>query len=494
MTTYYDILGVPRNASAEEIKRAYRKLAQDYHPDKLAGVPPAVKKLAEEKFKDVQEAYEILSKHRVEYDIQLGAVNRPPPSPPLSQPRAGTSPPGHARSVNLSCANCKTIRSFSGQPLKCDVCGWELSQAKASPRRTAQPTPPKVRKSWYLAGKLFGIVPWQAWLAVGSIVVGTMAYVVVLAFSPPTSDTPGATPQTQPAATEKVTAIPAETHKTTSIPATAAATPLTFSEFAQQKKAANPINTANPVASANQPPVKVTGQFGGIVHNLSSDISAEFGILVIDNGGAISGCMGVKQPLFGSGPLTGDVKESDVSFVVTSAIGKITFVGRKNGDGISGTYTVDHGNPYTESGTFVLGKIRSEIPGSYLSEQTCPTDVEVHKNGMTFWSTTPVPPSTQETPKAEATPPAPPPVEPMPRPNPKYVALGRINCYANQRVMLYTDETLTKQFRSLGPGETIFKVGVMGESIGLTFYDLYSYTKPDYWLDARESTKITCVK
>ena len=84
MTTYYDILGVPRNATAEEIKKAYRKLAQEYHPDKLAGVPPAVKKLAEEKFKDVQEAYEILSKHRAEYDNQLGAVNPPPPSPPFS--------------------------------------------------------------------------------------------------------------------------------------------------------------------------------------------------------------------------------------------------------------------------------------------------------------------------------------------------------------------------------------------------------------------------
>jgi hypothetical protein len=32
--------------------------------------------------------------------------------------------------MNLSCGNCKTIRSFSGQPLKCDVCGWQVSQGK----------------------------------------------------------------------------------------------------------------------------------------------------------------------------------------------------------------------------------------------------------------------------------------------------------------------------------------------------------------------------
>src|SRR6266446_6941872 len=88
--TYYNILGVLRTASKDEIKRAYRKLAQDYHPDKLAGIPPAVAKLAEEKFKDVQEAYEILTKHRAEYDNQLRAVAPPPPPPP--QPKAQAAP------------------------------------------------------------------------------------------------------------------------------------------------------------------------------------------------------------------------------------------------------------------------------------------------------------------------------------------------------------------------------------------------------------------
>ncbi|RKY45180.1 MAG: molecular chaperone DnaJ, partial [Candidatus Neomarinimicrobiota bacterium] len=53
---YYKILGVPRNASKEEIKKAYRKIALKYHPDRNPG-----DKEAEEKFKEAAEAYAVLS-------------------------------------------------------------------------------------------------------------------------------------------------------------------------------------------------------------------------------------------------------------------------------------------------------------------------------------------------------------------------------------------------------------------------------------------------
>jgi len=55
---YYEILGLDRNATLDDIKRAYRKLAMQFHPDR---VPESKKKEAEEKFKEISEAYAVLS-------------------------------------------------------------------------------------------------------------------------------------------------------------------------------------------------------------------------------------------------------------------------------------------------------------------------------------------------------------------------------------------------------------------------------------------------
>src|SRR6516164_2325927 len=62
---FYQLLGVPKNASAEDLKKAYRKLAMQFHPDRNPG-----DKAAEQKFKDISEAYDVLKdeQKRAAYD------------------------------------------------------------------------------------------------------------------------------------------------------------------------------------------------------------------------------------------------------------------------------------------------------------------------------------------------------------------------------------------------------------------------------------------
>ncbi len=105
MSDYYQTLGVPKNASQDEVKKAFRKLAREYHPDKHPG-----DKAAEEKFKEVSEAYETLSdpEKRKQYDelSRLGAFGpgaggfRPGAGGPGLRPqhvRPGQRPVRHGR-------------------------------------------------------------------------------------------------------------------------------------------------------------------------------------------------------------------------------------------------------------------------------------------------------------------------------------------------------------------------------------------------------------
>jgi molecular chaperone DnaJ len=79
---YYKILGISKGASADEVKKVYRKLALECHPDRNPG-----DKEAEERFKNINEAYSVLSdpKKRESYD-RFGLRDRPPQHPPGFDP------------------------------------------------------------------------------------------------------------------------------------------------------------------------------------------------------------------------------------------------------------------------------------------------------------------------------------------------------------------------------------------------------------------------
>jgi DnaJ-class molecular chaperone len=77
MLTFYDVLGISETSTADDIKKAYRKLAMQWHPDRNQGNPEA-----EEKFKEISAAYETLSddSKRQAYDAQLKTPGGPSPN------------------------------------------------------------------------------------------------------------------------------------------------------------------------------------------------------------------------------------------------------------------------------------------------------------------------------------------------------------------------------------------------------------------------------
>ena len=92
MTDYYAILGVPRNASSNQIRDAYLKLARDTHPDKVKD--PEARKRAEDVFKNVTAAYDTLSKERPrrDYSARLPNVEETKSAPRAEPPKVQGAP------------------------------------------------------------------------------------------------------------------------------------------------------------------------------------------------------------------------------------------------------------------------------------------------------------------------------------------------------------------------------------------------------------------
>jgi curved DNA-binding protein len=111
---YYEILEVPRDATSDEIKQAYRRLARQFHPDLNPG-----NKVAEERFKDIGEAYDVLSDltKRTQYDSfgqywnQQGFQQKSP----TPQPRNWSDRPGTATTEEVDFGKFADFQDFVDQ-------------------------------------------------------------------------------------------------------------------------------------------------------------------------------------------------------------------------------------------------------------------------------------------------------------------------------------------------------------------------------------------
>ena len=132
---YYKALGVPKDATGDEIKKAYRKLAREHHPDTNPGDAEA-----EERFKEISEAYDVLvrrpsgarSTTRRGALFGAGGFRRPAP---------GGRRPAAAASASTS-ATCSAGRRPGRRPAASATCSAACSAAAAGARRgTGQPRP-----------------------------------------------------------------------------------------------------------------------------------------------------------------------------------------------------------------------------------------------------------------------------------------------------------------------------------------------------------------
>ena len=130
--TYYTVLNVPETASLSEIKGAYRDLIRQVHPDTISNLAPYLRRIAEEKAKEITEAYSVLSSSnkRQEYDEQLAAYRR--------QTNADTPPPPHTQQASS--------QSSSGP--YCSMCGTSLSAGGFCSKCNQFTTPQQTKYNW----------------------------------------------------------------------------------------------------------------------------------------------------------------------------------------------------------------------------------------------------------------------------------------------------------------------------------------------------------
>jgi hypothetical protein len=344
--TYYTVLNVKETASAAEIKAAYRDLIKQVHPDTIATLAPYLRKIAEEKAKEITEANTVLSDSgkRRDYDRQLAEYRRPasPQAPPTPQPTP--SPTASTASFGY-CNKCGTALYGSGYCPKCSKF--------ATPTATARPpsTPKVIRRLGYNWGPLLHWASEHPFIALGTPVV----LVLVVAAALSNNDTSQADSNCPPSqrvevngrfVCQQVPAPPSQPSTASNVtPATAG-----FTAVSEPPKAT----------------VSVSGTYLGTVHNKTVDLSSTVAVVFSQSKtGELQGCMQVKSPLYGSGAVQGTVRRTYVNF----AVADIAFHGDALKNAIAGVYVVSRQDGQ-QQGDFRLERRKEGDPQYYCKDGT----------------------------------------------------------------------------------------------------------------------------
>lgn len=329
--TYYTLLNVKETASASEVKSAYRDLIKQVHPDTITNLAPYLRRIAEDKAKEITEAYTVLSSpgKRRDYDTQLAEYRRrmtpqasPPPSaPPPTQQSASTSSGSY-------CNKCGTSLYASGFCPKCN---------KFATPSVTRPQPKTVR---WLGYNWAPVMRWSREhpLIVIFTVLFSSVFIASL-FSDANTSQPESKPQpvTKNAAavsTGLYSKYPCDFRDTTS--------PIDGEPCSERKDQAIPapppgFTVDGKTTGTQSPAVSVSGAYAGTVHNQTANVSSTFTVVFHQTrAGLLDGCVEVKPPLQGSGVLRGSVHGSQVTFDVAD----ITFHGDTSKSGIAGSYIV----------------------------------------------------------------------------------------------------------------------------------------------------------
>lgn len=366
--TYYTVLNVKETASASEIKTAYRDLIKQVHPDTITNLAPYLRKIAEDKAKEITEAYTVLSNasKRRDYDRQLAAYRHqnapqatptpqptPPPQQPSQCPICGRSDGGHS----AACVNYRTSQGTPATP----------SATTAKPTAT----PKVIRRFGYNWGPILD------WAGEHPIIVVFLFVLAVFSIGAFFSDTN--TPQ--PSASSS-SASPTPSTNNTKVASTGpySAYPCDFrekvssidgkpcSERRDQSVPARPpgFTVVSEEPAPSKATVTVSGTYLGTVHNkianLSSTVAAVFRQ---SKAGVLEGCMKVKPPLYGSGTVQGTVRGAYVNF----AVADITFHGDALKNSISGSYVVSRQDGQ-QLGDFRIEKRKEGDPQYYCKDGT----------------------------------------------------------------------------------------------------------------------------